>query len=189
MIEAKSEVGAYQVHAGKVRRLGVEILTSHTVKEVLGDGYVEKAVIVQVDESMRPIPGSERALDVDMVCLACGLTPLGDLARLAKCRFTWSPALGGYIPLVNERMESTAEGVYVAGDCGGVEEASTAIEEGMIAAISAAESLGLVFAARAAAMRRAAMLRLDDLRGGPYGQARRRAKDALNEEYEAYERI
>ena len=189
VIEAKREVGAYQVHAGKVRRLGVDILTSHTVQEVLGGGYVERAVIVQVDERFRPVPGSERTLDVDMVCLACGMTPLSDLARLAKCRFAWSPALGGSIPLVNDRMESTADGIYVAGDCGGVEEASTAIEEGAIAAISAAESLGLVFAARAAQMRRDAHLRLNDLRSGQFAQARREAKDALNEEYEAYERV
>ena len=189
IIEAKGEVGAYQVHANKVRRLGVEILTGHTVKEVAGRGHVERATIVAVDDHFRPIPGTERSLEVDMVCLACGLTPLCDLARLAKCKFTWNPVLGGNIPLVNDRMETTVDGIYVAGDCGGVEEASSAIEEGTIAAISAAESLGLLFAARAAEMRLGAHERLNDLRSGRFGQVRREAKDALNEEYKAYERV
>ena len=36
IIEAKDQIGAYQVHASKVKRLGVDILTGHTVKEVTG---------------------------------------------------------------------------------------------------------------------------------------------------------
>lgn len=189
IIEAKDQIGAYQVHASKVKRLGVDILTGHTVKEVTGNGRVEKAVITAVDQRYQPVPGTERTLEVDLVCLACGLTPLSDLARLAGCRFTWSPLMGNYIPLVNDKMETTVDGVYVAGDCGGVEEASTAIEEGTVAAISAAESLGLVFAARAAQLRQEARQRLCDLRSGAFGEPRRLAKDALNEEYKAYERV
>ena len=40
-------------------------------------------------------------------------------------------------------METTKEGIYVAGDSSGVEEASSAIEEGKLAGIAAAEALGI----------------------------------------------
>lgn len=183
VIEAKNCVGAYGVHSAKIARLGAKIYTGHTVKEVRGNGYVEKATIVAVDDRFQQIPGTEKEIDVDMVCIACGLTPLNDLLRLSKCKFTWNGILGGYIPLVNSKMETTVDGIYAAGDCGGIEEASTAIEEGTIAAISAAESLGVIFAARAAYLRAEAHERLNDLRSGPYGDVRRVAKDNLDKEY------
>lgn len=189
VIEAKDSVGAYAVHAAKIARLGAKIYTGHTVKAVTGDERVERATIVAVNGAFQPIEGTEKELDVDMVCIACGLTPLNDLCRLAKCEYTWNPVLGGYVPLVSDRMETTADGVFVAGDCGGVEEASTAIEEGAIAAITAAEQLGYVFAARAASLRAEARARLSDLRSGPYGEARRAAKEVLNEEFVSYERV
>jgi thioredoxin reductase len=180
IIEAKPEIGAYAVHSAKVARLGMRILTSHTVKEVLGDGYVEKAVIVGLDKDFVPILGTEESLDLDMVCIACGLSPMTELAYVAKCEFVWSPILGGFIPKVDAHLESSVEGIYIAGDCGGVEEASTAIEEGTIAAISVAETLGYLFPATAAALRNNAYQRLNELRSGPFGQTRADAKNSLH---------
>jgi pyruvate/2-oxoglutarate dehydrogenase complex dihydrolipoamide dehydrogenase (E3) component len=88
--------------------------------------------------------------------------------------------------LVNKKLETTASNIYIAGDCGGIEEASTAIEEGRIAAISAAEALGSVFPTRAATMRREAEKRLAELRIGPFGTARAKAKSTLYEEYQTH---
>lgn len=189
IVEAKPTVGAYSVHSAKVARLGVRILTSHTVLGVTGDGYVERATIAALDETMTPIPGTEEVLDVDTVCIAVGLSPLAGLAHLAGCEFTWNGILGGFVPLVDAQLETTVKGVYIAGDCGGVEEASTAIEEGRIAAISVAEQLGYVFAGKAADLRAQAYYRLNELRGGSFGQAKADAKAVLNEECKTYERI
>ena len=50
--------------------------------------------------------------------------------------------LGAQVPMHDRNMETTKEGIYVAGDSSGVEEASSAIEEGKLAGIAAAEALG-----------------------------------------------
>ncbi len=178
IVEAAPKIGGYGVHAGKVRRAGVPILTGHTVKEVLGDGKVEKAVIARLDERWQVIPGSEQELEVDTVCLAVGLNPLAELAWMAGCQFEFIPVLGGHVPLHDENMETTVPGIYVAGDVTGVEEASSAMEEGNLAGLSAAVSLGLLPEARALAERAAILARLNTLRSGMFGEKRRQAKDA-----------
>ena len=75
IVEAAPQIGGYQVHAAKVLRAGVPIYTKHTVKEVLGDGKVETAIITEVDSKWQPIKGTEKRLDVGAVCLAVGLSP------------------------------------------------------------------------------------------------------------------
>ena len=121
-------------------------------------------------------PQSERTLAADTVGLAVGLTPLTELAWMAGCEFFFSPKLGGHLPLHDENMLTSLPYLYVAGDITGVEEASTAMEEGRLAGIAAAESLGLVAAATAAADKAAVRQRIEVLRSGPFGEGRRLAK-------------
>lgn len=187
LVDAQPNIGAYSVHSAKVAREGVPILTSHTVKAAHGRDQVEGVTIVEVDNKWQPIPGTEKELEVDTICIAVGLTPLSELARLAKCKFTWIPALGGHVPLYNRLLETTIKGVYVAGDCGGIEEASTAMEEGRIAGISAAESLGYITQQRACLLRAEAYRRLQEFRTGPFGCMRAEAKDVVWKEMEKYE--
>lgn len=142
VVEILPRISGYKVHASKITRLGVPILTSHTIKEAQGDSNnVEEATICEVDPNYKPIPGTERYLSVDTVCIAAGLSPLAELAWLAGCEFQYIAELGGYIPVHNEDMQTTIHGVYVAGDVSGIEEASTAMMEGAIAGLAMAESL------------------------------------------------
>ncbi|MEM0094182.1 MAG: sarcosine oxidase subunit alpha, partial [Thermofilum sp.] len=53
-------------------------------------------------------------------------------------KMVWNPELGGYVPFRDENMETSIPGVYIAGDAGGIEEATTAILTGRIAGYSAA---------------------------------------------------
>lgn len=142
IIEAAPQIGGYHVHAAKVRRWGVPILTSCTVKEAIGSEVVEGVVICELDADWKQIPGTERRLDVDVICLAVGLSPLVELLWQAGCQMKYIPQLGGYVPLKDGNLETTVPGIYVAGDVSGVEEASSAMIEGKIAGLSAAEALG-----------------------------------------------
>jgi len=142
IIDAAPKIGGYLVHASKVRRLGIPILTSHTIKKALGDEYVEGAIISELDEKWKSIPGTDKKLDVDIVCLAVGLSPQSELLRHTGCEMKYVPSLGGYVPLRDENLQTTAAGFYVAGDAAEIEEASSAMVEGTIAGLSAAESLG-----------------------------------------------
>ncbi len=176
LVEAMPRVGGYLVHAGKFRRAGVPILLGHTVLEASGDGRVERAVVAALDERGRAVPGSERSLDVDTVCLAVGLSPLVELLLILGVRTTYVPALGGHVPLHDLDQQTSVPGLYVAGDAAGVEEASVAMEEGRLAGLAAAESLGRGDPGALARTKREVVARLDGLRGGPFGAVRREAK-------------
>jgi thioredoxin reductase len=76
LVEAAPTIGGYGVHAGKIRRAGTPILVGHTIKRALGEKQVEAVEIVALDEKFQNIPGTERLLAVDTVCVAVGLTPL-----------------------------------------------------------------------------------------------------------------
>jgi len=188
VVEALPYVGGYSVHAAKIARAGVPILTSHTVKMAHGQEKVEGATIAEVDKRWKPVVGTEKELEVDTICIAVGLTPLAELAWLVNCRFIWVGNLGGYVPLYDEKMETTVRGFYVAGDAAGIEEASTAMEEGRIAAISAVETLGLMTQQKACALRMAAYDRLKEFRIGPFGKMRDQGKRLIWREREKYEK-
>lgn len=173
IVEAAPVIGAYWVHAAKVRRAGVPIYTSHTIKEAYGKREVEGAVIWQLDGDGKPIPGTEKDLAVDTICLSVGLSPLIELLAQAGCRLAYVPELGGHVPLRDENLQTTVPGVYVAGDAAGVEEASAAMMEGALAGLHAAYSLGYGqqdYEARRAAIRE----QLEALRSGPVGEKIRR---------------
>ncbi len=179
IIEAAPRLGGYGVHTAKVRRAGVPFYTSHTIKRALGTDRVEGAEIVALDAKWQPIPGSEFILDVDTICVATGLTPLAELAWTLGCRFQFVPSLGGFVPDHDQYMETTVPGIYVAGDIAGVEEASTAMEEGRLAGISAAAALGYLSDEERERRCGEVWDRLNSLRSGPYGEGRRKAKELI----------
>ncbi|MBE3145202.1 MAG: FAD-dependent oxidoreductase [Planctomycetes bacterium] len=179
IIEALPQISGYTVHASKIARAGVPILTGHTIKEAMGTTKVDKASIIALDHCFRHIPGTEREIDVDVICLACGLSPLAELAWLAGCRFTFIPELGGFLPVHDSDMQTTVHGIYIAGDIAGIEEASTAIEEGRLAGISIAESLGYLSELEAKKKKLAIVERIMQLREGPLGRKKREAKEVL----------
>ena len=176
VVEAMPSIGGYGVHAAKIRRAGVPILVGTTISRVVGQGKVEAVVLATLGPDGKIDPQSERTLAADTVGLAVGLTPLTELAWMAGCEFFFSPKLGGHLPLHDENMLTSLPYLYVAGDITGVEEASTAMEEGRLAGIATAESLGLVAAATAAADKAAVRQRIEVLRSGPFGEGRRLAK-------------
>jgi len=179
LIEAAPQIGGYGVHAAKILRAGVPIHLSHTVKRAMGKDQVESVEIMKMDGRWQPVAGSEKILVVDTVCIAVGLTPLTELAWLMGCEFTFVPSLGGHVPKHDLNMETTVPGVFVAGDISGVEEASTAMEEGHLAGTACAEALGLLDGRKALELKTVIRDRMNALRTGPFGEGRRKAKECL----------
>jgi NADPH-dependent 2,4-dienoyl-CoA reductase/sulfur reductase-like enzyme/Fe-S-cluster-containing hydrogenase component 2 len=179
IVEAGPSITGYLVHAGKVMRAGVPIYTSHTIKEARGRKSVEEAVIIALDKKWNPITGTEKKLPVDTICISVGLNPNGQLARLAGCEFKFFPELGGFLPLHDDNMESTKRGIYIAGDLSGIEEANSALDEGRLAGISVAASLGYIDSNRFAKLKEDYWDRLNKLRGGPFGYKRSIAKKRI----------
>ena len=142
LIDALPEIGGYLVHASKLKRLGVPIYTSHTIKNARGEESVEGATIVEIDRNMKPIEGTEKDFAVDLILISVGLSASNRILSQAGCENMYVHEMGGWIPVHNEHLETTVEGIYLAGDAGGIAEASTAMLEGKIAGAAIAEKEG-----------------------------------------------
>jgi NADPH-dependent 2,4-dienoyl-CoA reductase/sulfur reductase-like enzyme/Pyruvate/2-oxoacid:ferredoxin oxidoreductase delta subunit/bacterioferritin-associated ferredoxin len=121
LVEALPECGGYKVHRDKLARMGVPIYTSHTILSANGTEEVESVTIARVDESFKPIPGSERSFECDTVLIAVGLDPVNEFTL--KAREFGLP-------------------VAAAGDAEEIAEASAAILSGNIRGLEIARMLG-----------------------------------------------
>jgi len=179
VVEALPQIGGYVVHAAKLRRAGVPILTSTSIVQARGKDAVQEATICSLDENLCPIAGCETTLKVDLICLAVGLSPLAELCWMAGCEFKHLPELGGFVPVHDRNMETTLAYLYVAGDVAGVEEASSAMEEGKLSGVAVAQTLGHLKENKAEEEKERIRKRLSSLRLGPFGAMRAQAKSEL----------
>ena len=144
------EVGdALRAEIGSVPALhGVPIYLSHTVKEARGKvGEVESVALVQVDAALEPVAGTEREIACDTLCWAVGLVPNVELLHLVGARLAFSSPRGGWVPQLSDVMQTSVTGVFAVGDCAGVRDGvggdpDVAHEQGRVAGVAAAESLG-----------------------------------------------
>ena len=180
VIEAAPKIGGYLVHASKIRRAGVPIRTSYTVKDAVGTDCLEGVVICRLDEKWQMIPGTEETIPCDTLCLAVGLTPLAELCWQAGCQMAFIRELSGHVPILDQNLETTVSGIYAAGDVAGIEEASAAMVEGRLAGCSAAASLGYS-PQEAKIMLQAAREELNELRSGPTGSKIRAGLQKMSE--------
>lgn len=180
IVEARNRIGGYAVHASKIKRAGVPFYLGHTIIEGnIKEGVIEGATICEIDENFTPIPGTEKKLDSDTICIAAGLRPLSELAQMGGVTHEYIGALGGWTPLHDEDMKSTKEGIYVAGDTAGVEEANSAMDEGRLAGVAMAESLGYISLEDASKKKNEIRDRLTSLRQGPFGEVRLKSKNDI----------
>jgi len=180
VIDAAPKIGGYGVHAAKMARFGVPFLMSHTMKKAHGKEKVEGATIIQVNESWKPVPGTEKRYDVDTICIAVGLNPMTQLLRMSGCNMVHEPGLGGNVPAHDVNQKTSVPGIFVAGDASGIEEASTAIIEGRIAGLAIANALGYLSDDSFQAKREEQLKSMMGLRSGAHGEMRGKAKERLN---------
>ncbi|MGE5631075.1 MAG: NAD(P)/FAD-dependent oxidoreductase, partial [Caulobacteraceae bacterium] len=178
IIDAAPRIGGYLVHASKVRRMGVPIMPSYTIKYAHGKEKLEKVTIWKLDEKWQPIPGTEQDIEADVMCISVGLSPLAELLWQIGCDMKFVPELGGHVPLRNEELETSKKGIFVAGDVAGVEEASSAMVEGRLAGLCAAKALGYV-KGDFEAQKKDYLDQLNSLRSGPVGEKIRKGLSQL----------
>jgi thioredoxin reductase len=146
-----------------VRRLGdqgVRFHTGCTVREAAGStGEVQGVTLVRLDGDLAPVAGSETEIACDTVCLALGLAPTVELLDLLGCRLGFRPERGGFVPETDAGLQTSVPGVFAAGDVAGTHEGlvsdeATAREQGRLAGLAVAASLGTVERGRVDALRR-----------------------------------
>lgn len=122
---------------------GVPRFHRHAVLKAEGEGRVERVTIGRIDDSGRPIPGTERSFAVDAVLVGHGFQPSAEIARMLGCRHRFDSKHGMLITERDGDGRTTLREVFVAGDGGGLGGARVAIAQGFLAGAAAAADLGL----------------------------------------------
>ena len=91
---------------------GIPLLLSHTVTRVEGAKRVEAVWVAEVDEHLKPVPGTEVRYPCDTLLLSVGLLPENELSREAGVQL--SPVTRG--PVVNESLETSVDGIFACGN-------------------------------------------------------------------------
>lgn len=90
----------------------IPLLLSHTVTKIHGKNRVNGVTIAAIDEKLQPIPGTEKFVECDTVLLSVGMIPDTDLLEMIGAE-TDATTRG---PKVNEIMQTSAPGVFAAGN-------------------------------------------------------------------------
>jgi len=114
----------------------IPLYLSHKVVKILGRSRVEGVLITQVDDKFNSIPGTEKIIDCDTVIVSVGLIPRVELLERAGAHM--DPSTRSVV--VNEYLETTLPGVFVAGNALVINDlVDYAAEQGERAATSAVE--------------------------------------------------
>jgi NADPH-dependent 2,4-dienoyl-CoA reductase/sulfur reductase-like enzyme len=118
--------------AGQVRHR-VPYRMGRAVIAARGSGRVEEIVVAGLRADWSVVPGSERTIAVDAVCVSHGFSPQLELPIAAGCELTEA----GFVAVGANQATSVA-GVYAIGEITGIAGAPAAAAEGAVAGLHAA---------------------------------------------------
>ncbi|RII97239.1 pyridine nucleotide-disulfide oxidoreductase, partial [Clavibacter nebraskensis] len=107
--------------------------TGSAVVAAHGTDRVEAVTVQRLDASWAPIPGTERRIAVDAVCVGHGFTPRLELPIAAGCRIGSDRFVE-----VDASQGAGPAGVYAAGEITGIGGVDQALAEGEVAGHCAA---------------------------------------------------
>ena len=114
----------------------IPLYLSKTVTRTFGKDRLEKVEIMDVDEKMRPIEGSEQIIECDTLILSVGLIPENEISE--KLDITLSKDTKG--AYVDNNLHTLTDGVFAAGNCLSVNDLVDYVSEnGFIAGKAAAD--------------------------------------------------
>lgn len=90
----------------------IPLKLSHTVVDIKGKERLEGITLAQVDNTGKPIPGTEEEYNCDTLLLSCGLIPENEISR--GMGVDMEAVTNG--PIVNECLETNIEGVFACGN-------------------------------------------------------------------------
>ncbi len=121
-LEGAKVLGVYEVKptpSGLTRNIhqclrdyDIPLHLSHTVTRVLGEDRLTAVEVAQVDERMRPIPGTEEIVECDGLILSVGLIPENELAQSLGVEL--DPKTKG--PMCNGQLMTSVDGVFSCGN-------------------------------------------------------------------------
>ncbi len=131
-------------YLGTLLKARVPMMYGWTILEARGNGQVEQAVIARVDDRWRPVPGTEKTVEVDTVCLGFGFLPSLQLPRLLGCDSRWDADLTTWVTGHDSDQRTSVPELFVAGETTGIGGHDVALLEGALAGMRAAADLGKI---------------------------------------------
>lgn len=151
-LEGISVEGVYELmpYANGLRRnvknclddFGIPLHLSTTVTRVIGHDRVEAVEVSRVDESLAPIPGTERVVPCDTLLLSVGLIPENELSVAAGVEL--DPRTRGAV--VDQSLQTGVPGIFACGNVLHVHDLADNVtcESERAGAAAAAHALGAV---------------------------------------------
>lgn len=90
----------------------IPLYLSHTVTQIHGNTRLTGVTVSQVDENLKPIPGTEKEYACDTLILSVGLIPENELSIDAGV--TLDPRTKGAV--VDEHFQTSVKGIFAAGN-------------------------------------------------------------------------
>ncbi|NIQ32410.1 MAG: FAD-dependent oxidoreductase [Nitrososphaeria archaeon] len=118
------------------------IINRAIIERARGRKEVKGVTIVDIDESGNVIPRTRRNMNCDVIGISY-LQPTYELQFQIGCKLSYDPGLGGFVALHDDNMQTSIQGVFVAGDAAGIKSPAGSIIEGRIAGLSSILSLGV----------------------------------------------
>ncbi|MDO4940715.1 MAG: NAD(P)/FAD-dependent oxidoreductase [Erysipelotrichaceae bacterium] len=114
----------------------IPLYLSKTVTRTFGKDRLEKVEIMDVDEKMQPIEGSEQIIECDTLILSVGLIPENEISEKLNIKLS-NKTKGAY---VDNNLQSLTDGVFASGNCLSVNDLVDYVSEnGFIAGKAASE--------------------------------------------------
>ncbi|MEO8159313.1 MAG: NAD(P)/FAD-dependent oxidoreductase, partial [Betaproteobacteria bacterium] len=149
VIEVAPALRGSETIARRLAEEGVPLLTSTAPVAVEKgmNGEVRGLRIAAIDNDLKPVPGSEKFIACDTVCLGIGIVPNVEALDVLGCDLSYRSELGGHVPVLDASFRTTLDFAYAVGDCAGSFAAKSldpriAQTEGRIAALAVALTLG-----------------------------------------------
>ncbi|XVS60855.1 NAD(P)/FAD-dependent oxidoreductase [Actinosynnema sp. CA-299493] len=108
-------------------RVGAAVVAAH------GAERVEAVTVARLTADWSPVPGTERRVEVDAVCVGHGFVPRAELAIAAGCALGEDGAVE-----VDDHQRTSVPGVLSAGELTGIGGVDLALAEGLVAGAAAA---------------------------------------------------
>jgi len=133
LLGARSKAGELVGYVSTFVRRRIPYRTGSAVVAAHGTDRVEAVTIARLDADWRPIPGTERRVAADAVCVSHDFTPRLELAVAAGC------ALGpDRFVVVDDRQETSVPGVFAVGEITGIGGVDLSLAEGAVGGAAAA---------------------------------------------------
>jgi len=133
------EAGGYLAELARHR---VPVLRRHAVIAAHGGERLSSVTVARIDAGWAVVPGTERALDADVLAAGYGFIPQVELLGEAGAQLAAGPGPGAFVALAGPDQQTTVPGLFAAGETTGVGGADLARIEGAAAGRAAARYAG-----------------------------------------------